>query len=174
MAKHSAGILIYRTVGEEIEVFLVHPGGPFWKNKDLGSWSVPNGEFDPNSESSEEAARREFEEETGILIQGVLTPLTPIKQNDKTISVWVQESNIDPKSINSNQFAIEWPPKSGQQRQFPEIDRAEWFKIPEALKRIVKPQRGFLQELCKMLGKSIDDSIRELEMPMNTQGELFN
>jgi predicted NUDIX family NTP pyrophosphohydrolase len=133
-------------------VFLVHPGGPFWRSKDLGAWSIPKGEFTPD-EDPLDAARREFAEETGIEVTGDFVPLAPIKQpSGKTIDAWAVEGECDPAVIRSNTFGTEWPPHSGRVQQFPEIDRAAWFAVDEARGRITKGQRGFLDQLLHLLG----------------------
>ena len=130
---------------------LVHPGGPFWVKKDAGAWSIPKGEF-----SAEEdplvAAKREFKEETGFELDGSFLPLTPIKQKSgKIIQVWALEGEIDPAVITSNTFSLEWPPRSGRQQEFPEVDRAGWFPLDQAREKIVPGQLGFLQELETLL-----------------------
>jgi len=126
MAKKSAGILLYRIKNNSAEVLLVHPGGPFWAKKDLGSWSIPKGEFSDN-ENPIEAAKREFQEEIGLEIKGKFIELTPIKQNSGKIVLDCDRGDIDPKSIKSNVFEMEWPPKSGKKQSFPEIDKGEWL-----------------------------------------------
>ena len=144
--KISAGILLYR-VRDGLEVFLVHPGGPFWAKKDLGAWSIPKGEVD-EGEDSRDTAVREFTEETGFEVKGELRPLTPLKQKGgKTVHAWGEEGDCDPAQLLSNEFSMEWPPKSGRQQEFPEVDRAEWFTIDEARRRINAGQVGFLEEL---------------------------
>ena len=150
MKKTSAGLLLYRRRGE-LEVFLVHPGGPFWAKKDLGAWSLPKGELD-EEEDPLKAAIREFEEETGFPIDGEFRPLRPLRQpSGKTIVAWAVEGDCDPAALRSNTFTIEWPPKSGKQREFPEVDRAAWFSIEEARKRIIAGQAPFLNELQEAL-----------------------
>lgn len=152
MAKKSAGILMFRRRHGILEVFLVHPGGPFWAKKDRGAWSVPKGEYEVD-ENSFEAARREFREETGWEPSGEFISLTPRRQpSGKTVTVWAVEGECDASAIRSNTFSLEWPPKSGKHREFPEVDRAGWFSIAEAGEKIVKGQAGFLQELVKILG----------------------
>jgi predicted NUDIX family NTP pyrophosphohydrolase len=152
MAKKSAGILMFRRRHGIPEVFLVHPGGPFWAKKDLGAWSVPKGEY-ADEETPLEAAGREFREETGCALSGEFIPLTPRKQpSGKTVTAWAVEGDCDATAIRSNTFTLEWPPKSGKHREFPEVDRAGWFSIAEAKKKILKGQAGFLQELTKILG----------------------
>jgi len=152
MAKLSAGLLVYRVREKAVEVFLVHPGGPFWAKKDDGAWSVPKGEYTAE-EDPLEAAKREFKEETGFTPPaGKFIPLQPIKQpSGKVVSVWAVEGDFDAGKINSNLFSMEWPPKSGKQQEFPEVDRAEWFKLDEARNKILKGQTGFLDELSALL-----------------------
>jgi predicted NUDIX family NTP pyrophosphohydrolase len=151
MPKHSAGLLMYRR-REVLEVFLVHPGGPFWAKKDLGAWSLPKGEFTPE-EDALAAARREFQEETGFPAAGEFLPLTPLKQpSGKLIQAWAFEGDCDPGAIKSNTFTLEWPPRSGRIQKFPEIDRAGWFTLEEAKVKIIKGQVGFLEELEEILG----------------------
>jgi predicted NUDIX family NTP pyrophosphohydrolase len=151
MPKHSAGLLLYRRRGGVLEVFLVHPGGPFWAKKDLGAWSLPKGEFAPG-EDALAAARREFQEETGFPTEGEFLPLTPRKQpSGKVIQAWAFEGDCDPGSIKSNTFTLEWPPRSGNIKKFPEIDRAGWFTLAEARVKIIPGQAGFLEELEEIL-----------------------
>lgn len=155
MPKTSAGLLLYRRASAGIEVFLVHPGGPFWTKKDAGAWSIPKGEFiDP--EDPLEAARREFREETGHEIDGSFLPLEPIKQaGGKTVHAWAIQGDLDPERIRSNTFTMEWPRGSGRQKEFPEVDRAEWFEVEEARRRILPAQAGFLDELIDRLRESL-------------------
>ena len=151
IATQSAGILLYRKRNDRVELFLVHPGGPFWKKKDVGSWTIPKGEF-TNNEKALEAAKREFEEETGIALFGDFIELTPVKQKaGKIIYAWALEGNVDPSAILSNSFKIEWPPKSGQYREFPEIDKAEWFGEEEAKEKINPAQARLVDELLQRL-----------------------
>ncbi|MBW2065173.1 MAG: NUDIX domain-containing protein [Deltaproteobacteria bacterium] len=158
MAKRSAGILMYRFSENGLEVFLVHPGGPLWAKKDLGAWSIPKGEY-AEGEDPLDAARREFNEETGFHAEGDFIPLTPIKQKGgKIISAWAVEGECDANKIRSNTFRMEWPPRSGKYREFPEVDRAEWFPIESAREKISTGQKGFLEELCKILGYEPDRS----------------
>jgi len=153
MPKQSAGILLYRKVDSEIEFFLVHPGGPFFKNKDDGTWSIPKGEF-TDDEDALTAAKREFEEETGSAIDGKFIPLTPVKlKSGKTVRAWAVEGDIDPTQITSNTFTIEWPPKSGKMQAFPEIDRAGWFGYNEAIAKINNAQAALVIELHNVLDK---------------------
>ena len=149
--KKSAGILLYRLRNKQCEVFLVHPGGPFWKNKDLGSWSIPKGEFD-DSEDPLAAAQREFEEETGIACTGEFIPLEPVRQKSgKRVFAWALEMDIDPGSIKSNLFSMEWPPKSGQSKEFPEIDKGQWFDPVEAKQKINSYQSPLIDQLLQEL-----------------------
>jgi predicted NUDIX family NTP pyrophosphohydrolase len=142
---------MYRRRPGIIEVLLAHPGGPFWAKKDLGAWSIPKGEFDPD-ENSLAAAKREFEEETGLSVTGEFIPLTPIKQSGgKIVHIWAVEGDCDASAIKSNTFMIEWPPRSGRQQAFPEIDRAEWFSLAAAKEKLTKGQRGFIEELQRIL-----------------------
>jgi len=153
MAKKSAGILMYRLRNGILEVFLVHPGGPFWAKKDMGAWSVPKGEYG-EEEDPLEAARREFREETGCEPSGEFIPLTPRRQpSGKTVTAWAVEGDCDAAAIRSNTFRLEWPPKSGKHREFPEVDRAGWFSVAAAKERILQGQAGFLDELLKIIGK---------------------
>jgi len=150
-SKKSAGILLYRLKDHLFEVMLVHPGGPFWAKKDEGAWSVPKGEFD-DSEDALSAAKREMEEETGIKAEGNFIELTPVKQkNGKMVYAWALEKNIDAADIKSNSFEIEWPPKSGKKKSFPEIDRAGWFTTEEAMKKILAAQLPLINELKNKL-----------------------
>ena len=145
--KTSAGILLYRFNKKKLEVFLVHPGGPFWKNKDEGAWSIPKGELDEN-EDALKAAMREFKEETGISVSGDFIPLNTVKlKSGKLVQAWALEKDIDAAIIKSNTFLLEWPPKSGKKIDVPEIDKAEWFTIPEAKKKINTGQLPLLEEL---------------------------
>jgi len=147
MAKKSAGILLYRyNTDRQLEVFLVHPGGPFWKNKEKGAWSIPKGEF--GEEPPLEAARREFWEETGCSVEGPFEDLGSVKQpGGKTVYAYAAEGDIDPESIQSNTFEMEWPPKSGKKQAFPEIDRAGWFDLAAAAVKILQGQRPLLGRL---------------------------
>jgi predicted NUDIX family NTP pyrophosphohydrolase len=149
--KTSAGILLFRNADKKISFFLVHPGGPFWKNKDLGAWSIPKGEFNVE-EDALQAAIREFEEETGIRCEGNFLALTPLKQKSgKLIYAWALEKDIDPRKIKSNSFEMEWPPRSGLKKTFPEIDRGEWFNAAEAKLKINNSQAQLIDELMEKL-----------------------
>jgi predicted NUDIX family NTP pyrophosphohydrolase len=147
MAKTSAGLLVYRKKQNRLEVFLVHPGGPFWKKKDKNAWSFPKGEFEA-PEQPLDAAIREFEEETGFSVKGEFLPLTPVKQpGGKIVYAWAIEGDFDSENINSNVFTITWPPGSEKKQTFPEIDKAAWFDIPAATEKILKGQIPLLEEL---------------------------
>ena len=151
MAKQSAGILAYRRSGDEWQVFLVDPGGPFWAKKDLGAWSIPKGEF-PEEEDALLAAKREFREEVGQDIEGSLVALEPRRQKSgKTIHAWVVEGDLDETRLVSNEFEMEWLPRSGKMQRFPEVDRGQWFALPEAKTRINPGQVAFLEELAILL-----------------------
>jgi predicted NUDIX family NTP pyrophosphohydrolase len=128
---------MYRRRGRQLEVFLVHPGGPFWAKKDLGSWSLPKGEYEEN-ESPLEAAKREFEEETGVAARGNFLELGEVKQaGGKVVSAWTFEGDCEPGKLTSNLCRLEWPPRSGRFIEFPEVDRGEWFSVDEAKERIL-------------------------------------
>ena len=151
MAKRSAGVLVYRRRPDGPEFFLVHPGGPFWKNKDDGAWSIPKGEIDPDEESLL-AAQREFEEETGFKIGGTFTPLTPVTiASGKVIEAWAIEHDLDADAMRSNTFEIEWPPRSGKRQPFPEVDRAAWFAAATALRKVTKGQVPLVRQLIALL-----------------------
>jgi predicted NUDIX family NTP pyrophosphohydrolase len=152
MPKHSAGLLMYRYRDGVLEVFLAHPGGPFWAKKDLGAWTIPKGEYGPD-ETPLEAARREFGEETACPAAGELLPLTPLKQpSGKVVAAWAFQGDCDAEATRSNTFSLEWPPGSGRQVEFPEVDRAAWFSLDEAKARIIRGQLGFLEELARIIG----------------------
>ena len=147
MAKTSAGILLYRFREAKLEVFLVHPGGPFWAKKDTGAWSIPKGEFEEN-EDPLTAAKREFHEETGFSVSGNFIELSPLKQSGgKLVFAWAIKGDYDAAAIKSNMFSMEWPPRSGKLTQFPEADRAGWFPLEIARNKILKGQANFLNEL---------------------------
>lgn len=151
MSKKSAGLLLFRKASGTITVLLVHPGGPFWARKDQGAWSIPKGEFS-NDENSLQAAIREFNEELGEAVTGAFVPLSPQRQaSGKTVYAWAVRSDFDPARLKSNTFSMEWPPRSGRQRLFPEIDRAAWFPLDVARDKISKGQVGFLDELNNKL-----------------------
>jgi predicted NUDIX family NTP pyrophosphohydrolase len=149
--KLSAGILLYRKRGGGIEVFLVHPGGPFWAKKDEGAWSIPKGEY-TEGEDPLAAAKREFYEETGSEVSGNGVPLAPLKQpSGKIIAAWAIEGDVDPASLRSNTFSMEWPPKFGKLKEFPEVDRALWCDLATARKKLLPGQRAFLDQLQGLL-----------------------
>ena len=149
--KESAGLLLYRVTETGIEVFLAHPGGPFWKNKDAGSWTIPKGEF-TGKEEPLAAACREFCEETGYTPPGPFLPLTPVKQKSgKKVYAWAAEGDLSASEIVSNTFSLEWPPKSGLEKTFPEIDKGDWFDIASARIKINSAQVSFLDELPDLL-----------------------
>jgi predicted NUDIX family NTP pyrophosphohydrolase len=161
MPKKSAGLLLYRENSSgSVEVLLVHPGGPFWRNKDDGAWTIPKGEFD-DGEDPLAAAKREFEEETGAQPppsnpgapgNSQYIPLEPIKQsNGKTVHAWAVQDDFDPANIKSNLFQIEWPPKSGRTQEFPEIDRAQWFTPEVAKQKIIPAQAALIDELLTVV-----------------------
>ncbi len=147
----SAGILLYRQINGQLQVFLVHPGGPFFKNKDLGAWSIPKGEF-LNDEDPLAAAKREFLEETGQAVTGQFIELEPVTlKSRKTVHAWALEGDIDHETIKSNLFELEWPPKSGRKQFFPEIDRAAWFGPDEAKLKINAAQAAFIESLERII-----------------------
>ena len=152
-AKRSAGILLYRHGSEGLEVLLVHPGGPFWARKDLGAWSIPKGEHD-HAEEALACALREFEEETGSAPSpGELTELGEVRQKaGKVVAAWALEGDLDPATVRSNTFQMQWPPRSGQMQEFPEVDRAEWFALEAARTRINPAQAAFLDRLDERFG----------------------
>ncbi|MCA1441440.1 NUDIX domain-containing protein [Ensifer sp. IC4062] len=154
MPKRSAGILLYKYDGEALRVLLVHPGGPFWSNRDAGAWSIPKGEYDPD-EQPEAAARREVLEETGIAMKGALVSLGELRQKGgKLVTAFASESDVDVTDIRSNMFEMEWPPHSGRTQAFPEVDRAGWFSLPEAREKINASQRPFLDRLEALQSKA--------------------
>jgi len=146
--------LLFRDRLGDLEVLLVHPGGPFWANKDDGAWSIPKGEFD-DDEDPLDAARREFEEETGSPPVGDVIPLQPLRQSGgKLVYAWAMRGDFDPATLKSNTFSMEWPPKSGRQQDFPEVDRAAWFPIEEAGLKILKGQAPLLRQLRREARRS--------------------
>ncbi|MGB8364468.1 MAG: NUDIX domain-containing protein [Rhizomicrobium sp.] len=151
MPIRSAGILLYRNRSGGTEVFLVHPGGPYWANKDDGAWSVPKGIVESN-ENELAAACREFEEETGFGVAGKFRELGTFQQpSGKQLSVWALEGDCEPSKLVSNRFEMIWPPKSGKRQSFPEVDRGAWFTRSEALVRIVKGQKPIVEKLFREL-----------------------
>jgi predicted NUDIX family NTP pyrophosphohydrolase len=159
MGRKSAGILVFRKTKNLYEVLLAHPGGPFWAKKDLNSWSVPKGEYD-DAEDAFAAAKREFTEETGFKADGEFFKLDPVKQpGGKIVSVWAVEGDFDAALLESNLFSLEWPVKSGKFREFPEIDRAEWFDFESARHKILKGQIPILDNLENLLNSSHSSSL---------------
>lgn len=150
MAKVSAGLLLYRRRRRRLEVLLVHPGGPFWAKKDRGVWSIPKGEAEPG-EDLLACARRELYEETGFTADGPFTPLAPAKQTSKLVYAWAAKGKSDSSAPVSNTFEMEYPPRSGCIRTFPEIDKAEWFDLATAREKILNGQRDLLDQLERML-----------------------
>ena len=154
MTRSSAGLLLFRFSGSVLQVLLVHPGGPFWARKDHGAWSLPKGEIDPG-EAPLDAARREFSEETGGFVDGPFVALGSRRQSSgKVVQAWAVASDFDPSHLTSISFSMEWPPRSGRQQSFPEVDRAEWFDLPTARLKIIKGQAGFLDALEQHLAAS--------------------
>jgi predicted NUDIX family NTP pyrophosphohydrolase len=155
MPKLSAGILLFRRRPPDLEVMLVHPGGPFWAKKDAGSWSIPKGLVD-DGEDLLAAAKREFLEETGAAVAGEFLDLGAYKQPDgKTIAAWGCEGDFDPASLKSNMFSLEFPPRSGRRAEFPEVDRAAWCSIHEALEKINKGQKPIISALIERLAAQV-------------------
>lgn len=151
MAKRSAGLLMYRRRDGNLVVFLVHMGGPYWAKKDMGAWSIPKGEYE-SGEDPFDVAKREFFEETGFTAVGDFTRLADIKQpGGKVVSAWAFEGDCDAKAMTSNTFSMEWPPRSGRFREFPEVDRAEWFDPDTAKEKILKGQRPLIEELQRLV-----------------------
>ncbi|NIF05145.1 NUDIX domain-containing protein [Chryseobacterium sp. Tr-659] len=151
--KTSAGILLFKKEKNELYYFLVHPGGPFWKNKDLGAWSIPKGEILPDEDALKRALI-EFKEETGKVAEGELTALSPIIQKGgKTVYAWALEGDIDPSELYSNTLQIEWPPRSGKTMEISEVDQWKWFPSEEAMKKINSAQTAFITELERMINE---------------------
>ncbi|HEV7774237.1 MAG TPA: NUDIX domain-containing protein [Conexibacter sp.] len=157
MAKRSAGILLFRRSGAgELEVLLVHPGGPFWARRDAGAWSIPKGEVDPGEEERA-CALRELEEETGAAFRDApaeaMLPLGEVRQKSgKVVSAWALEGDLDADAIVSMTFELEWPPRSGRLQTFPEVDRAGWFALPAARKKLLPAQAPFVDRLAEVAG----------------------
>jgi predicted NUDIX family NTP pyrophosphohydrolase len=153
MPRRSAGLLLYRRGAGEPEVFLVHPGGPFWVRKDDGAWSIPKGEYEPG-EDALAAARREMAEETGLRPEGTFISLGAFRQSaNKTVDVWAVEGEANPARIESNTFQMEWPPRSGRMQDFPEVDRAGWFAPDAAMRKILKGQGQVLEAFYRLLSE---------------------
>jgi predicted NUDIX family NTP pyrophosphohydrolase len=149
--KLSAGILLYRVRNSGVQVFLAHPGGPYWAQKDVGAWSIPKGEYHEGDDPLA-AAKREFLEETGSEVSGSFCALSPLSQpSGKIVSAWAVEGDIDAATVKSNTFSLEWPPRSGQTQEWPEVDRGEWFDLPTARRKLQSGQRGFLDQLEQLL-----------------------
>lgn len=157
MKKQSAGILLYRVTKKGPQVLLVHPGGPFWAKKDMGAWSIPKGEF-PEDEEPLTAAKREFSEETGTPVpEGELLSLGTAKlSSGKVIYAWALPGDLNAASVKSNNFAVEWPPKSGVMQEFPEVDKAAWYLLDEAKVKIHKGQLPFVETLAAHLGSVLE------------------
>jgi predicted NUDIX family NTP pyrophosphohydrolase len=154
MPLHSAGLLLYRIRNGRLELFLAHPGGPFWAGKDDGVWSLPKGLIEAG-EDPLAAARREFAEETGHVVDGDFVPLGELKQKgNKIVHAWAVEGEIDAADIKSNTFAAQWPPNSGQWQRFPEVDRAGWFTVAEARNKILPGQAAFIDRLLDSLSNA--------------------
>jgi predicted NUDIX family NTP pyrophosphohydrolase len=154
MPKRSAGFLLYRRTDGGLEVLLVHPGGPYWRKKDLGAWSVPKGEYEPG-EDPLEVARREFEEELGSAPpDGSALPLGEVTQaGGKVVTAWGHEGDLDVTGVRSNTFEMEWPPRSGRMQEFPEVDEAAWLSLPEAREKLNRGQLPFLDRLIGVVGE---------------------
>lgn len=149
--KLSAGLLLYRFEQASLQVFLVHPGGPFFAHKDEGAWSIPKGEYQEGDDPLA-TAKREFHEETGSDVTGSFHTLSPLTQpNGKVVSAWAVESDIDEATVKSNTFSLEWPPRSGKRQECPEVDRGAWFDVPTARTKLQPGQRGFLDQLQQLL-----------------------
>ncbi len=152
MAKRSAGLLLFRRREGNLEVLLVHPGGPFWAGKDEGVWSIPKGEYAEDDDAFA-AAKREFFEETGLRAEGQGIALGEVKQaGGKVVVAWAMAGDMDPSQIRSNTFSLEWPPRSGRRKEFPEVDRGDWFSLAAAAGKIVKGQIPLLERAGEILG----------------------
>jgi len=148
--KRSAGILLFRNSVDGLQVLLVHPGGPYWAKKDAGAWSIPKGEY-VEGEDPLTAARRKFAEETGIALDGEFASLGEVKQpGGKLVAAWALEGDVEAAAIRSNTFQMEWPPKSGKIREFPEVDAAGWFSLENARSKLLKGQLDFLDRLIRL------------------------
>lgn len=170
MPVRSAGILLHRTIGSPSggrpEVLLVHPGGPFWAHRDAGAWSIPKGEID-DGEDPVACARREFAEELGLPVpEGELVELGEVRQKGgKRVLAWALEGDLDAHAVASTTFTLEWPRGSGHLRDFPEVDRAEWFELDEAAVRILEGQRPFLEALARLRASTARSSTRSARSP---------
>jgi predicted NUDIX family NTP pyrophosphohydrolase len=153
MVRRSAGVVVYRLGEEGLEFLLVHPGGPFWRNRDLGAWSIPKGEY-AEGEDAEAAARREFAEETGWSLEAELVPLGDVRQKaGKVVTAFAAQADFDVATLSSNMFEMEWPPGSGRRRAFPEVDRADWFGLPRAQEKILSAQAVLLDRVAGLHGR---------------------
>jgi predicted NUDIX family NTP pyrophosphohydrolase len=174
MPQHSAGILLYRRRGRDVEVLLVHPGGPFWVRKDEGAWSIPKGVYEPGDDPLA-AAKREFVEETGAdagsVLKGEASALGTFRQSSaKIVDVWAVEGEFDPATLRSNTFSMEWPPRSGRMREVPEVDRAEWFAPEVAARKIIKGQRPIVEALRRHLAGARDQRPADVRKPKTPCG----
>lgn len=152
MPKQTAGLLLYRVRGDQVEVFLVHPGGPLWAKKDAAAWSIPKGELS-EGEDPLAAAQRELTEETGFTVTGDFRPLGSLRAtSSKILHAWALEADVDPTKVVSNTFAMEWPPRSGRQAEFPEVDRAAWFPLAVAAEKLHRGQVELLTRLAGVMG----------------------
>ncbi len=150
MARSAAGLLLFRRKGDDVEVLLVHPGGPLWSKRDEGAWSIPKGEIESGEEPLR-AAQREFEEELGSLVTGEFVELTPIRQaSGKWVHAWALETDFDTTSFKPGTFSMEWPPKSGRRQDFPEVDRVEWFALDDAKRKINPAQIALLDQISSL------------------------
>ena len=153
MAKQSAGLLMYRYRTGKAEILLVHPGGPYWAGKDIGAWAIPKGEIEPG-EDPLSAAIREFQEETGFRAEGRFCPLNPVRlKSRKVVYAWAFQGDCDPQALTSMTFSMEWPPHSGKEQQFPEVDRAGWFTVEAAMEKIQAGQAAFIKEFARISGE---------------------
>jgi predicted NUDIX family NTP pyrophosphohydrolase len=168
MPRISAGVLLHRGSADRLQVLLVHPGGPYWAKRDLGAWSIPKGEVE-SGEDARAAALREFHEETGFAVEGQAWPLGQAKQpSGKIVMAWAISGDVDAGRIQSNRVAIEWPPRSGRRLEFPEVDRAEWFDLAEARRRILPGQACFLDALAGKLGAGPSDGSKAASTTADT------
>jgi len=173
MSKTSAGILLFRKLPTGVQVMLVHPGGPFWANKDGGAWTIPKGETGPN-EDVLAAAKREFCEETGIAIEGEFLELGAFKQpSGKAVMAWACEGDFETSKLKSNTFSLEWPPKSGKQYEFPEVDRARWFYLADSLSKITKGQVPIIGAFAQKMGIKLGEIENGIPFDVKGQGFLF-